>query len=104
MGKAWQDQQRRGSQASRGRTTVVPKDKFKAPTSGLEKVTFSRGTTRDAERFKDTLDKLAQNVEMWHMYWAANDAKAMKDIAEPVFTQPVRPQRKYYKFQTDQQI
>ena len=28
----------------------------------------------------------------------------MKDMAEPVFTQPVRPPRKYYKFLTDQQI
>ena len=57
-----------------------------APTSGLEKVNFSRGTTRYAERFKDTLDKLAHHVGTWHVYGSTNAAKAMKDMAEPVFT------------------
>ena len=104
MGKAWRDRQRRGAQASSGRTAVVPKENFTAPTSGLEKVTFYRGTTRDAARFKDTLDNLAQHVRTWHMYGDANAAKTMKDMAEPVFTQPVRPPRKYYEFQIDHQI
>ena len=54
--------------------------------------------TRDAARLKDTLDKLAQHVRAWHVYGAANSAKAMKDMAEPVFTHPVRPPRKYYEF------
>ena len=75
-----------------------------APMSGLEKVTFSRGTTRDAARFKDTLEKLAQHVGTWHVYGAENSAKAMKDMAEPIFMQPVSPPRKYYEFHTDQQI
>ena len=83
---------------------MVPKEKFTAPTSGLEKVTFSGGTTRDAARFRDTLNNLAQHVRTWHVYGAVNTTKAMKDTAEPVFTQPVLPQRKYYKFRTDQQI
>ena len=39
-----------------------------------------------------------------HVYGAANAAKLMKDMAEPVFLQPVRPPRKYYKFLTEQQI
>ena len=38
------------------------------------------------------------------MYCAANAAKAMRDIEEPVFTQPIRPPRKYYEFRKDQQI
>ena len=102
MGKDWQDQQHREAQASSGITAVVPKENFTAPISGLEKVTFSRGTTRDAERFKDTLNKLAQHIERWHVYGSANAAKAMKDTAEPVFTQPVLLPSNYYKFWTDQ--
>ena len=94
MGKSWRDRQRRGAQASSGRNTVAPKEKFTSPTSGLEKVTFSQGTMRDAARLKDTLDKLAQNVGTWHVYGAAKSAKAMRDMAEPVSTQPVRPPRK----------
>ena len=35
---------------------------------------------------------------------AVNATKAMKDMAEPVFTQTIRPPRKYYEFWTDQQI
>ena len=73
-----------------------------APTSGLEKATFSRGTTVDAARFKDTLDKLAQHVGTWHVYGAENSAKLIKDTEESIFTQPVRPPRKYYKFRTEQ--
>ena len=45
-----------------GRQNRGPKEKFTAPTSGLEKVTFSWGTMRDAARFKDTLDKMEQHV------------------------------------------
>ena len=81
MGKSWLDRQCRGAQASGGRTAVVPKENFTAPMSGLEKVTFSQGTTRYTARFKDTLDKLAQHVGTWHMYGEANAAKAMKDMA-----------------------
>ena len=87
-----------------GRTAVVPKEKFKAPTSGLEKVTFSRGTTGDVVRFKDTLDKLAQHVGMWHVYGSAKNAKAMKGMAEPVFVRTVSPPRKYYKFWMEHHI
>ena len=81
-----------------------PKEKFTDPTSGIEKVTFSRGKTIDAARFKDNLENLAQHVGTWHVYGAANDAEAMEDMAEPVFTQTVRPPRKYYEFRTDHQI
>ena len=38
------------------------------------------------------------------MYGAENSAKAMKDMVEPIFMQPVSPPRKYYEFHTDQQI
>ena len=104
MGKAWRDRKRRGAQESGGRTTVVPKEKFTAPTSGLDKVTFSWGTTRDAARFKDTIDKLAQNVGTCHVYGAVNSEKAMKDMTELVFMGPVCPPRNYYKFRTEQNI
>ena len=83
------------------RNAVFPKEKFTAPTSGLENVTFSWGTTRDAARFKDTLNKMAQHVGTWHVYEAANIDEATKDMAEPLFTQPVRPPMKCYKFQRD---
>ena len=72
-----------------------PKEKFTAPTSRLEKVTFSLGTTRDAARFKDTLNNLAQHVGTWHVYGAANTSKEMKDMAGPVLMQTVSPPRKY---------
>ena len=87
-----------------GVTAVVPGAKFTAPTSGLEDVISTRGTTRDAVRLRDTLDKLAHNVGTWHVYGAANVAKAMKDMAEPVFMRPVRPPRRYYKVRTEHQI
>ena len=96
MGKAWQDQQRCGAQALSGRITVIPKENFTAPKSGLEKLTFSQGTTRDAARFKDTLDKMAQHIITWYGYGAANTAKAMIDMAEPVFLQPVCPPNNIY--------
>ena len=83
---------------------MVLKEKFTAPTSGLEKVTFSWGTTRDSAMFKDTLDKLTQHVGTWHVYGEANAAKAMKDMAEPDFVRPICTPRKYYKFQTEQHI
>ena len=96
MGKAWRYRQRREAQASIGRTAVAPNEKFTAPTSGPEKVTFSRGTTRDEARLKDTHKKLVHHVGTWHVYGSVNAAKAMKDMAESVFTQPVRPPRNYY--------
>ena len=67
-------------------------------------VTFTRGKTKDTTRFKDTLDKLVQNVRTCHVYGAANAAKAMKYMAEPVFMHPVLTQSKYYAFHTDQNI
>ena len=60
--------------------------------------------SRDAARFKDTLNTLAQHIGKWHVYEAANVAKAMKYMEEPVFTKPVRPPRKYYEFRMYQQI
>ena len=104
MEKAWQNRLRRGVQALSVRTTVVPKEKFTAPTPGLENVTFSRGTKRDSERFKNTPKNLAQHIRTWHVYGATNAAKAMQDMAEPVFTHPICSPRKYYEFRIDQQI
>ena len=57
---------------------VVPKEKLTEPTSGLEKLTFSQGTTRDVARFKNTLDSLAQHVGTWHVHGSVNAVKAMK--------------------------
>ena len=70
MVKAWQDRQHRGAQALGGRTAVVSKEKF----------TVSWGAMIDAAILKDTLDKLAQQVVMWHVYGTANAVKAMKDM------------------------
>ena len=81
MGKTWRDRQRRGALASSGRTEVLTKENFTAPTSELEKVTFSQGTTRDSARFKDNLEKLVQHVGMWRVYGVANAVKAMRDMA-----------------------
>ena len=83
---------------------MVPKERFTATTSGLENVTFSRVTTRYSARFNDTLVKLAQHVGTWNLYGAANSAKAMKYMSEPVFMRPIRPPRRYYNFRTEHNI
>ena len=41
---------------------VYAANKYTAPTSGLKNLLFTWGTTRDAAKFTDTLNKLARHV------------------------------------------
>ena len=54
---------------------------------------FTRGTTRDAARFIDTLNTLARyvGVQVWSQ--SVVTAKAMIELVAPSFTQPLKPVR-----------
>ena len=69
---------------------------YTAPTPGLKNVLFTRGTTRDAARFIDTLNTLARyvGVQIWSQSTAT--AKAMIKLVTLSFTQPLKPVRLYY--------
>ena len=69
---------------------------YTAPTPGLKNVLFTRGTTRDAATFINTLDTLARHVgvQAWSQSTAA--AKAMIELVAPTYTQPLTPERFYY--------
>ena len=77
-------------------------NEYTAPTSGLENVLFTRGTTRDAARFTDTLNKLARHVEIQAWSQSAVTAKAMIDLVAPSWTEPTKPTRMYYVTVTEE--
>ena len=88
--------QRNGRILSRASATVPGANKFAAPTSGLEILLFTRGSTRDAARFMDTVDQLARHVGTWIWYQLIVAAKAMIELVKPVSLEPTKPIRKYY--------
>ena len=57
---------------------------------------FTRGTTREAARFIDTLNPLARyvGVQVWSQ--STVTAKAMIDLVAPSWIQPTKPVRMYY--------
>ena len=69
---------------------------FTAPTSGLNNATFTRGTTRDAAKYMDTLNKLAGygGTQPWSQ--STVSAYAMINLVELVSAEPTTPFRKYY--------
>ena len=69
---------------------------YTAPIPGHKNILFTRGTTRDAARFIDTLNTLARHVgvQAWSQYTVT--AKAMIELVAPSFTQPLKPVRMYY--------
>ena len=58
-------------------------NEYTAPTSGLSNVLFTRGTTRDAARFTDTLNKLARYVGVQAWSQSTVTAKAMIELVAP---------------------
>ena len=54
----------RRSQITTGRAPAETpnEEEYKAPTLGLNKVTFTEGTAQDAARFENVLNKLASYV------------------------------------------
>ena len=69
---------------------------YTALTPGLKNMLFTRGTTRDAVRFIDTLNTLARHVGVQAWSQSTVTAKAMIELVAPSFTQPLKPVRMYY--------
>ena len=57
---------------------------------------FTRGTTRDAAKFIDTLNTLARHVGVQAWSQSTVTAKAMIELVAPTYTQPLKPVRMYY--------
>ena len=68
---------------------------FEAPTAGLGSVYFTAGSTKDAAEFKETAEKLSQNVPTTAWKQALILSKAMTELKDPVFPMLVRPVRMY---------
>ena len=86
----------RSRRTSSGVTAAVPGDNFTAPTSGLDDVIFTQGTTIDAARYADTVSKLAQHLGTQTWSQSTVTTKATIEMVQPVFVMPVRPARMYY--------
>ena len=61
MGKKARRTRQRSTAGSGGSGAATPK-KFTAPTPGLEDVSFTLGTVKDAAKFEDTASQLARYV------------------------------------------
>ena len=57
---------------------------------------FTRGTTRDAARFNNTLNTLARHVGVQAWSQSTVTAKAMIELVAPSWTQPTKPVRMNY--------
>ena len=88
--------QRNRCMTSGASAEVSSANKFMPPTSGLNNVMFTGGTTRNAAKFMDTVKKLACHVgtQTWSQSTVA--AKAIIELAEPELVEPTKPVRKYY--------
>ena len=82
--------------ASSGASATDPGAKFTAPTPGLENVIFTKGTTRDAARYADTVIQLERYVGTKTWSQSTVGTKAMIELVAPVSVGPVCPARKYY--------
>ena len=73
-------------------TTSTERKKYVAPTANHHDVLFTSGTTKDAAEFKDTVQILARHVSTasgWKQ--GPTLAKAMTNLAAPVYVEPARP-------------
>ena len=73
-----------------------PTTKFTAPTSGLEDVFFTWGTTKEAAKFEDTVSKLAQHIGTSPWFQSLVALKAMSTLNTPAFEKPVVPRRDHW--------
>ena len=69
---------------------------FTAPTSGLNNVTFTRGTIRDAAKYIDTLNKLAGYLGTQPCSHLIVAAKVMIELVKPESVEPTTSTRMYY--------
>ena len=67
--------------------------KFRAPASNYEDVVSSVGTTKDEALFQDLVTKrsLCVGTQNWKIFTVLS--KAMEDLENPVFVEPVRTVR-----------
>ena len=93
MGKKFKRRQRAiggtGSPGGAGNT------KFTAPTSGLEDVYFTWGTAKDAVKFEDTVNKLAQYVGTSPWPQSSVASKVLSTLVTPKFEKPAVPTQEY---------
>ena len=90
---------RRFKPSATGATTT--KTKYKAPTSGLEEVVFTRGTARDAVKYEEVKSELSHHVGVQSWKFATETSKAMAGLEQPVFIKPVRPVKEYWADNTE---
>ena len=79
------------------KATATERKKYAAPTANHHDILFTSGTTKDAAEFKDTVQILARHMSTasgWKQ--GPTLAKAMTDLAAPVYVEPSRPERKHY--------
>ena len=88
--------QRNKRRVGRASEEIKAEISYMAPTPGLKNVLFTRGTTRDAATFIDTLNTLARHVGMQAWSQSTVTAKAMIELVAPSYTQPLKPVRFYY--------
>ena len=86
----------KGKKSGSGETpTPITKKKFTAPTPGYEDVYFMSGSTKDAEQFQDTVNKLSRCVGKQSWKKASVLSKAMGDLVALVYTSPTCPSRQH---------
>ena len=94
MGKKFERQQRAIGRA--GSLDGAATTKFISPTSGLEDVFFTWGTTKDAAKFEDTVSKLSWHVGTSPWPQSSVASKAMSTLTTPEFEEPAVPTREYW--------
>ena len=67
-------------------------------------MTFNRGTTRDAAKVTNTLNKLARHVGTHAWSQSTVAGKVMIELVEPVSEAPTQPVRKYYLAVPDNEV
>ena len=77
-------------------TMTAGKGKYQAPTSGLEDVIFTWETVRDAAKYEEVKNKLAQHVGVQNWKSMTETSKTMSELNEPVITPPSLPVREYW--------
>ena len=94
--------QRKQRVTGRALAEAAAANEYMAPTSGLENVLFTRGTTRDAARFTDTLNKLAMHLGIQAWSQSTVTSKALIKLVAPSWTEPTKPTRMYYVAVTEE--
>ena len=85
--------QRKQRVTGRASAEASAANNYTASISGLNNVLFTRGTTRDAAKCTDTLNKLARHngIQAWSQSTVA--AKVMIELVAPSWNEPAKPVR-----------